>query len=131
MVAAFIESWKTRPFEWGESDCIRFASEFVKILTGKPALRDGEHNYQTAAEYKRAVGSGEMWGLIQDRLFALGFILVKRPSGPALAAIDMGQSSPALAVYDGKSLWMAGTSGAEKVETCTARQWWEYQPNLT
>jgi hypothetical protein len=129
VVTDLIDSWRDRPFEWGKSDCVRFASEAIEVLTGKPGLKQKEHVYKTAAEYKAAVSGGEMGRLIQERLFSLGFELVKRPSRACLAVIDMGKSAPALAVFDGQDLYMAGMNGAQRIETCTARQWWEYKLN--
>ena len=43
----FINEWRRRPFEWGKSDCLRFADEAYLAQTGEHIFDDWFGTYRT------------------------------------------------------------------------------------
>ncbi len=60
-LAAFIESRRLQPFAWGENDCVTFAADCARELTGTDPIAELRGSWRTALEAARVLD--ELGGL--------------------------------------------------------------------
>jgi len=98
---AYLADCRTRPFAWGEHDCVRFAAGWIKQATGTdpaPQTRGGYHSSDTAmrtlwrcystADLLAAVTAVLGPPLDSPRLAFRGDVAaVSTPDGPALGVV--------------------------------------------
>ena len=109
-LAAFIESRRRRPFAWGEHDCVVFAADAVRELTGVDHLSEFRGRYATArAAAKLLRDVGQLDAAVTARL------------GPAVAPRAAQRGDVVLLDLSGASASHASAAtdaseGAERME---------------
>jgi len=112
-------------FEWGRFDCVLFAADTVKALTGVDLAADFRGRYSTALEARRLIDrlGGDLEEIVNERLpmqykaFAgRGDIaLIQSDAGPALGVVTGLQcaipTKTGLALFDVSTAWRAWRVG--------------------
>ena len=120
-----LEKWKKKVFQWGKADCSRFANDAVEELTGKAAISDDDHLFDSPIELREAYDSKELMALFRETLNAAGLSKSEdNPNEKGIVIVNMGAGRPALGVWDSQDLWMISSKGLRKIQGLAIMEWW-------
>jgi hypothetical protein len=119
LIASFLSQAAARGFAWGEHDCMLFAADWAKMLTGADPAKGWRGTYRNAWEANRiveAAGGAQAhmhtmlaplgWHLIDSRQAGTGDILLAHlPRQESFAAGVCVNGKAALLTRKGLALW--------------------------
>jgi hypothetical protein len=120
-LAAFLDAWAGKPFEYGEADCARFVAEAVQAQTGADFYAPFRGQYASLAQSVKAlrkIGAGDLCKTITA---ALG-----EPVHPAFAGRgDVVMMDGNAGICMGAVSWFVGEAGLEKRATANCQTAWK------
>lgn len=80
-LAAYLESLRMRPFQWGRHDCCTFSAGAVEAMTGTDPMPEFRGRYSTAIGSARALrrfGAGDLAATMDQKFMRLPASLARR-----------------------------------------------------
>jgi hypothetical protein len=116
-LAALFDGARTRPFAWGEHDCVTFAADAVLAVTGwDPARteRGAWRNAREALRLMRAIAGSSAPDATAARRLGPGREPRRARRGDVVAIVD-GRGRGALAICDGAVALAPGPRGLTRI----------------
>lgn len=124
-----IESWKSKVFQWGKSDCSSFANDAIEAMTGRAFLKPGEYRFYSEQELNESFDAKGMIRKFRELFTKAGMRQSDFPEREAIGIINLGKSIPALSVWDGARLWAISKKGLRAIDQSLVVEWWEPAEN--